>query len=95
MKGTDTQPTDALSIAKELLEPVEGFPEPTRLEVMAAEQLWLQHAHILRLESALNNAQPDCRTCHYFRDLECINEIDCTNGDKYQPAPKVVLWRTE
>ena len=19
----------------------------------------------------------------------------CTNGDKYQPAPEVVLWRTE
>jgi hypothetical protein len=47
---------------------------------------------------------PDCRTCHSY-DGEglggCLFPIvngwkkHCTNGDQYQPAPKVVLWRTE
>jgi hypothetical protein len=44
---------------------------------------------------------PDCRTCVHktasFLDsgtdaMKCIN---CTNGDQYQEATKVVLWRTE
>jgi len=40
--------------------------------------------------------QPDCRLCHYYAGLEgCFNGTGCTNGDKYQPAPAVVLWRTE
>jgi hypothetical protein len=38
--------------------------------------------------------QPDCRTCR-DRDMgECMSSNDCTNGDHYQPAPQVVLWRT-
>ena len=43
-------------------------------------------------------AQPDCRTCE---NLESCKEDAkwmrnyCTNGDKYEAAPKVVLWRTE
>lgn len=38
---------------------------------------------------------PDCRTCHYFTSSEgCFSFKACTNGDQYQPAPKVVLWRT-
>jgi N-acetyl-beta-hexosaminidase len=38
---------------------------------------------------------PDCRTCDkaWLNHRGCSQ--DCTNGDKYQPAPKVVLWRTE
>ena len=39
---------------------------------------------------------PDCRTCHYYACLDgCFVSTGCTNGDKYQPAPAVVLWRTE
>ena len=40
-------------------------------------------------------AQPDCRTCKLH--MTCFHDTTkrCTNGDKYQPAPKVVLWRTE
>ena len=42
---------------------------------------------------------PNCRTCeHSFDSYEkpnCMSLEGCTNGDQYQPAPKVVLWRTE
>lgn len=53
------------------------------------------------------NAQPpapDCRTCeHMWIDIELGNDEStsrcdsalCVNGDQYQPAPKLVLWRTE
>jgi hypothetical protein len=43
---------------------------------------------------------PDCRTCKsYYRadfhyDYDC-EKSDCANGDKYEAAPRVVLWRTE
>jgi hypothetical protein len=38
---------------------------------------------------------PDCRTCVHIavRKDNCFQ--GCTNGDKYQPAPRVVLWGTE
>ena len=39
---------------------------------------------------------PDCRTCD--RQEFCITHHvydDCINGDQYQPAPALVLWRTE
>jgi hypothetical protein len=49
--------------------------------------------------AALQAAQPDCRTCEHLIDSysksDCDSIEDCTNGDKYQPAPAVVLWRTE
>ena len=43
---------------------------------------------------------PDCRTCENLQHYRHCNnnhnsEVDCTNGDQYKPAPKVVLWRTE
>lgn len=46
---------------------------------------------------------PDCRTCERrYPEVDgayggYTNKCDmkCTNGDQYQPAPKVVLWRTE
>ena len=47
---------------------------------------------------AYKAAQPDCRTC---KNLDSCKEDAkwmrnyCTNGDKYQEAPPVVLWRTE
>jgi hypothetical protein len=48
--------------------------------------------------------QPDCRTCRSFiNDMAGIRcgkypfktSLHCTNGDQYQEATKVVLWRTE
>lgn len=39
---------------------------------------------------------PDCRTCLHGRQGDGIWQCDkCVMGDQYQPAPKVVLWRTE
>ena len=39
---------------------------------------------------------PDCRTCEYLRLCTAREALPkCTNGDKYQEATKVVLWRTE
>ena len=46
---------------------------------------------------------PDCRTCERrYPEVDgayggYTNKCDmkCTNGDQYQPAPAVVLWRTE
>ena len=39
---------------------------------------------------------PDCRTCLYGRQGDGIWQCDkCVLGDQYQPAPNVVLWRTE
>lgn len=43
-------------------------------------------------------APPDCRTCAKYRGSFCATEfemLDCTNGDKYEPSERVVLWRTE
>ena len=37
---------------------------------------------------------PDCRTCENHV-VSCWAPTPCTNGGQYQPAPKVVLWRTE
>ena len=39
---------------------------------------------------------PDCRTCTNNCACKCHGRgNECTNGDQYQPAPEVVLWRTE
>ncbi len=50
-------------------------------------------------ESRQQPAQPDCRTCDYYVKFEGCTRNEkfgrCTNGDKYEAAPKVVLWRTE
>ena len=46
---------------------------------------------------ACKPSSPDCRTCKFFGGCSYNNwkriERRCTNGDQYQPAPKVVLWR--
>ena len=38
---------------------------------------------------------PDCRTCNRKGYCKDGIEMHCTNGDKYQEAIKLVLWRTE
>ena len=51
-----------------------------------------------RIEQA---TQPDCRTCKSFYVTDYMNikkrcdHGGCTDGDKYEPAPKVVLWGTK
>jgi hypothetical protein len=52
-KAGEEKPTDALWVADALLIPIDEFPEPTRLEQMAADQLRLQHKRILELEAEL------------------------------------------
>ena len=53
MKWLDKlKPTNALEIADELLEPMEGYPAPTQLEQRAADALRRQHQIILTLEAA-------------------------------------------
>lgn len=52
---TDKQP-EALALADELLEPMEGFPEPTTLEKNAAALLRTQHAAIERKDALLKMA---------------------------------------
>ena len=59
---------------------------------------WSKEAEMLESWIA-NKPAPDCRTCtDYAHDddhPQCKLWDGCTNGDKYQEAPKVVLWRTE
>ena len=38
---------------------------------------------------------PDCRTCVWVNACRLDIGTDCTDGDQYKAAPKVVLWRTE
>lgn len=52
---TDKQP-EALRVADELLEPIEGFPSPTTLEKNAAALLRTQHAAIERKDALLKRA---------------------------------------
>lgn len=57
------------------------------------------YAFVVRSEKQPAPA-PDCRTCEHFaydpQNPQCGLDWDgCTNGDQYQPAPSVVLWRTE
>jgi len=61
------------------------------------------HAALEKLRAALAQpakpvaVQPDCRTCTHRYVSEGRDRClpDCTNGDKYQESPAVVLWRTE
>ena len=50
------------------------------------------------VRDALEKPAPDCRTCKFiFVDQFGHDDCNrgCINGDKYQPAPAVVLWRTK
>ncbi len=51
------------------------------------------------LKLAQPEPQPDCRTCDHKRGdhwgYDICSRSDCTNGDKYQPSKRLVLWRTE
>lgn len=73
---TDKQP-DALRLADELLEPMEGFPEPTTLEKNAAALLRTQHAAIERKDALLRQALGALEQCWNdpnFRNYELENE---------------------
>jgi hypothetical protein len=70
---------------------------------MSKDQAIAQTEAIKRFNQSLvrQPAQPDCRTCEHLSDSKryCSKSEHwmkgCTNGDQYQPAPAVVLWRTE
>ena len=58
---------------------------------------WSKEAEMLESWIA-NKPEPDCLTCLHLRMGYCRvlhRGFICTNGDKYQPAPAVVLWMTE
>jgi len=93
------------TIVEEQAQPVAQPAEPLTDEQINASLLakgWtLQNCKICG-ESACayvspKQPAPDCRTCaNVVACMEVIGEITyCTNGDQYQPAPAVVLWRTE
>lgn len=47
------------------------------------------------LQAQAQPPAPDCRTCEHMNFCYAYTPYAaCTNGDQYQPAPKVVLWRT-
>jgi hypothetical protein len=41
--------------------------------------------------SLFNEADGTCYKTEGFGEFKTV----CTNGDQYQPEPKLVLWRTE
>ena len=50
--------------------------------------------HYEIVETALRQAisQPDCRNCRHCVN-GCILDEGCTNGDKFQALPKVMLYK--
>ena len=64
---------------------------------LAREETKRRFSHYNKIMAPVT-AQPDCRTCANLdsckEDAKWMRNY-CTNGDKYQPAPAVVLWRTE
>ena len=77
----------------------------TRIQTLGegTKEEWMAQAQSNAIEVwNTRKPAPDCRTCwhlhtsdHGDSPYECTSKSDCTNGDQYQPAPKVVLWRTE
>lgn len=59
---------------------------------------WSKEAEMVEAWLA-NKPAPDCRTCLHMAHCKFqkigVAYMNCTNGDQYQPAPAVVLWRTE
>lgn len=72
--------TEAEQLANELTEPVEGFPEPTRLESAAAALLRSQAAQIDAMKLTINNMsgilddQSDA-LIHKDAEIERLREI--------------------
>jgi len=62
-------------------------------------QEWLEQQTVAQEQPVAQPAEaPDCRTCKNLKSNLAGGhwcQFICTNGDQYQPAPKVVLWRTE
>ena len=69
--------------------------EKAIVEHCQGHDLWMcANLALQRVEKVLS-ATPDCRTCvKAWPNLNGCSH-NCTNGDKYQQEPKVVLWRTE
>ena len=82
----------------------EGFNDACKPLAQPAtpEDMVIYKAIADNYQDSLKPPAPDCRTCwhlhtsdHGDSPYECTSKSNCTNGDQYQPAPSVVLWRTE
>jgi hypothetical protein len=84
------------AILRELQEAQQPVAQPAYDEAALIAKGWrLQDCKVCG-ESAsayVSPPAPDCRTCLYNKHPENCADW-CTLGDRYQPAPKVVLWRT-
>ena len=60
----------------------------------SAEDMVIYKAIADNYQNSLKPA-PDCRTCNWLPECNDGMQLGCTNGDQHEPAPKVVLWRTE
>lgn len=91
-----TTQDQAMTASLELkLVSVTGYECETTYKAVTPEQ-WGDVVSVL--EGKAKPPTPDCRTCTHLDRLphSCgIASLRCTNGDQYQPAPRVVLWRTE
>ena len=78
----------------------EGFNDACKPLAQPAtpEDMVIYKAIADNYQNSLKPPAPDCRTCTDYDRLEgCLRAPRygvCANGDKYQPAPQVVLWRT-
>ena len=78
--------TEVLKQALEALEMIEEYGAPTLLSGVKVRD------SAAALRTAIS--QPDCRGCEliFVRGDGC-HQPDCTNGDKFQALPKVVLYK--
>ena len=71
----------------------------TRIQTLGegTKEEWMAQAQSNAIEVwNTRKPAPDCRTCENNCACKCHGRgNECTNGDQYQPAPDVVLWRTE
>lgn len=92
-----TAKDQAIAVTNEMIAAAEGVEDLYR---RGTPDTWRKV--YLAMRRAAPHPEPDCRTCdNAWTEIEdgsdkyvCLGS-NCTNGDKYQPAPAVVLWRTE
>ena len=76
----------------------EGFNDACKPPAQPAtpEDMVIYKAIADNYQNSLKPPAPDCRTCENYESGQCgFDWSGCTTGDKYEPAPKMVLWRTE
>ena len=75
----------------------EGFNDACKPPAQPAtpEDMVIYKAIADNYQNSLKPPAPDCRTCKWIDHCKDGIAMQCTTGDQYKPAPKVVLWRTE